>query len=107
MEVLYKDRPIYKAKLPFETKQDFEMDLATGRQRYGWLFSHADEFELFWMLPLDDKQRHQLLSVLMAEKTTSLEVSNCKGRSETPGDHRARCIPCCTLYKPSIAEPYY
>lgn len=107
MDKLLKKKPLYQHEPPPETKEEWQAEIDRGKSLYGALFKNSEEFEYFWMLPLNDNQRRELLKQLYEEKKVQDELLICKGVLGQAKEHRALCIPCCTLFRPTIAEPFY
>lgn len=98
---------IYQVPVPHETPADFKEDVDVNYLRYGASFKNKEEFELFWMLPLDSNQKGELLKALSEEKYFLDEVLRCPGVPDQTAEHRRACVACCARYGPCCARPYY
>ena len=107
METLLVKKPIYQHDAPLDTPQQWEEETAQAFTTWGKFFKNKEEFEFFWMLPIDQKQREQLIRDLWEEKCRRLEIMSCQGKEGSTPEHRADCFECCVLYKPEVAKPYF
>lgn len=98
---------IYQVPVPHETLDEFREEVDVNYMRYGSSFKTKEEFELFWMLPLDSTQKGELLKALSEEKYFLDDVVRCPGRPAETAEHRLYCIACCARYSPCCARPYY
>ena len=101
------NKRIYQVPVPHETLGDYKDEMEAAYVRHGAVFKCKEEFELFWMLPLDKKQREQLLMALSEEKYFLDELMCCIGVPDLGAPHRLQCISCCMRFKPCCAQPYY
>ena len=100
-------KPLYQVDVPPETPEDWEREVGIGRAKYGRFFKNEEEFLFFWMLPLDNEGREMLLKRAWEEKCELVALASCPGSSETPADHRIKCIKCCVTARPSCAVPFF
>lgn len=107
METLCERKRIYQLDPPAETIDGINDDMDKGRAKFGQYFKNNEEFEFFWMLPLDDRQKATLIYELHKEKKTQMEIKSCGGVMDSDPFHRARCIECCTVQRPKCAKSYY
>ena len=75
--------------------------------KFGKHFKNKEEFEFFWMLPLNDENRFKLLRNLWEEKKFKDEVESCEGVENSTPEHRKLRLECCTKIRPSIAVAYH
>lgn len=107
MNKLLERKNVYKVPVPTETLEEWNKQKARGLAKYGSLFRDEEEFEFFWMLPLNEEQRLKLLRSLSDERRLQLEVEICTGGVDSSAAHRDLCIKCCVTNRPAIAVPFY
>ena len=96
---------IQEVHKPYERIDEVERDLQKARTRYGHYFRDDREFEYFWMLPLSDQQRFQLIRCIANEKRLKDELRSCVGVRGSSHDHKKFCIKCCSVDKYGL--PYF
>ena len=100
-------KAIYQHAAPLCTIDQIEEEMSANYAQYGSMFRDKEEFEYFWMLPLNPTQRLQLVDVLKGEAVAEIRLLSCLGsETETPA-HRARCVECVCTVKPGMAAPFY
>ena len=87
--------------------EDYTKSRDRGYATWGKYFHSEEEFEYFWMLPLDLDQRLRLVGILIKERERMDAIVRCTGVSVSSPDHRALCIECCVSHRPPEAVPYY
>ena len=107
MEQLLLKKPIYQHDVPLDPPLAWEEDTALAFTTWGKFFKNKEEFEYFWMLPISQSQREQLIKALWEEKCRRIEVLSCEGKEGMSVDHRQECFDCCLRFKPHMAKPYY
>ena len=102
-----KKNKLFQVDAPVDNDEESASRRLAGAQKYAKFFKDDEQFELFWMLPLDDSQRAKLLRVLSEEKQLADQLVDCEGSDVTDSHHRSRCISCVSKSRPKDASPYY
>ena len=104
---LMKKNKLFQVDAPVDTEDESKARWLVGAQKYAKFFKDDEQFELFWMLPLDDSQRDQLLRVLSEEKQLADQLADCEGSDTTDSCHRSRCVACVSKFRPAVSSPYH
>jgi hypothetical protein len=107
MDTLCLKKRLYQVDAPEESVDNIQEKLEKGRSTWGRFFKNNEEFEFFWMLPLNDEQKGKLIAAMYEEKQQLNDILQCKGSEGKSTYHRQRCVECCVTHRPKCAEPYF
>jgi len=103
MNKLLEKKRVWQVDEDFSDSDHYLKDYAM----YAQYFKNKEECEYFLMLPLDREGRKKLLLKLAEERQKQIALERCEGDRFADAEHRKLCIPCCLLYKPLGAVPFF